>query len=393
MPVKKRNGVYHWETMVNRVRYYGCFNGKDGEAIPQSEREAEDMLAATRLQIRAGTYGRKCDDNFAAFVTQVFLPYAKANHANPRHAEFRSEVLKRYFGRWRLPEITRMMIESFIKERLQSKTVRKETVGGRRVHKTRSPTTVRKEVALLAQIFNHARQERLINYNPCDEVGKAVRKKIPARVRRNRFLHLDEEPRLIEQLKDRREHLLPAVRLALWTGMRRGEILRLRREDPNFSGKTVSRTIRGEIWQVPPGWLLIERSKNGRPRTIPMSGKVRDVLFRLCQDAACGGYVFGNIRTGGHILDIKKGFTSAVTDAGIVNLTFHDLRHTWATRAAELGVPEPVRRDILGHSPTSVTDGYTHSSPEARERAMELVANFGNYGKITATAFQEAVAV
>jgi integrase len=82
-----------------------------------------------------------------------------------------------------------------------------------------------------------------------------------------------------------------------------------------------------------------------------------------------------------------------VTDAGLSNLTFHDLRHTWATRAAELGVPEPVRRDILGHSPTSVTDGYTHSSPEARERAMELVANYGNYGKITATAFQEAVAV
>ena len=84
--------------------------------------------------------------------------------------------------------------------------------------------------ALLAQIFNHARQERLITFNPCDEVGKAVRKKIPARVRRNRFLHLDEEPKLIEQLKDRREHLLPAVRLALWTGMRRGEILRLRRD-------------------------------------------------------------------------------------------------------------------------------------------------------------------
>jgi integrase len=146
--------------------------------------------------------------------------------------------------------------------------------------------------------------------------------------------------------------------------MRRGEILRLRREDPNCSGKTVGRTVMGEIWQVPPGWLLIERSKNGRPRTIPMSGKVREMLFGLCQDAASGGYVFGNVRTGGHILDIKKGFTSAVADAGIVNLTFHDLRHTWATRAAELGVPEPVRRDILGHSPTSVTDGYTHSSPK-----------------------------
>jgi len=204
---------------------------------------------------------------------------------------------------------------------------------------------------------------------------------------------VEEEPRLVEQLKDRREHILPAVRLALWTGMRRGEILRLRREDPNFSERAVSRNIKGEIWQVPPGWLLIERSKNGRPRVIPMSGKVRDMLFSLCQDAACGRYVFENISTGRHILDIKRGFTSAVSDAGISNLTFHDLRHTWATRAAELGVPEPVRRDILGHSPTSVTDGYTHSSHEARERAMELVANYGNYGKITATTFLEAVAV
>ena len=56
-------------------------------------------------------------------------------------------------------------------------------------------------------------------------------------------------------------------------------------------------------------------------------------------------------------------------------------------------MPEPIRRDILGHSATSVTDGYTHSSYEARERAMELVVNYGNYGRITATAFLEAVAV
>jgi hypothetical protein len=75
-------------------------------------------------------------------------------------------------------------------------------------------------VALLAQIFDHARQGRLIDFDPCGEVGKAVGKKIPARVGRNRFPHLGEEPKLIERLKDRREHLLPAVRLALWADTR-----------------------------------------------------------------------------------------------------------------------------------------------------------------------------
>ena len=56
-----------------------------------------------------------------------------------------------------------------------------------------------------------------------------------------------------------------------------------------------------------------------------------------------------NGRTGLGLNDIKTGFTSARRESGILNLTFHDLRHTWATRAAECGVPESVRRDILGH--------------------------------------------
>ena len=63
--------------------------------------------------------------------------------------------------------------------------------------------------------------------------------------------------------------------------------------------------------------------------------------------------------------------------AGIDHLTFHDLRHTWSTGAEELGVPEAVRRDILGHSPGTMTASYTHSYAEARERAVKLVSEYG----------------
>jgi len=41
------------------------------------------------------------------------------------------------------------------------------------------------------------------------------------------------------------------------------------------------------------------------------------------------------------------------------------------------GVPQAVRRDILGHSPVTMTHSYTHSGYEARERAVELVATYG----------------
>jgi integrase len=67
---------------------------------------------------------------------------------------------------------------------------------------------------------------------------------------------------------------------------------------------------------IRPGWLLIEKSKNGRPRTIPMSGRVRRVIERLCEEAVAGEYVFESIRTGQKIVDVKHGFTSACGEAG-----------------------------------------------------------------------------
>src|SRR3712207_6353037 len=77
------------------------------------------------------------------------------------------------------------------------------------------------------------------------------------------------------------------------------------------------------------------------------------------------------------ITDIKRAFRSACDEVKLNDLTFHDLRHEWSSRAAECGVPEHVRRDILGHSSTSITGDYTHASPEAMEEAMELVAAYG----------------
>lgn len=158
--------------------------------------------------------------------------------------------------------------------------------------------------------------------------------------------------------------------------MRRGEILSLRLEHVNLTGRVQTFVVKGETLEVRPGWLLIERSKNGRPRAVPMSSRVRDMMAGLYDDETLGEFVFQNERTGLSINDIKTGFTGACREPRILNLTFHDLRHTWSKRAAECGVPESVRRDILAHSSPTVTGDYTHKSPEAMEKAMELVADY-----------------
>lgn len=380
--IRKRGRYYHFEIWIDgERRAFGAFNGKDGLPLANDKREARDFEGRIRQEVIAGTYRRGEDRDelklFPVFVDKVYLPFAREHHSSPAHDEFRCAVLKEYFAGRRFDQITTMLVERYVEERLRTETVRVvKGPEGEKTPKRRAPTTVHKEVVLLSSIFNMARQERVVAENPCDFIRKSVRKKIPARVVRNRYLTIEEERTLFDNLTGRREHITTAVRLALLTGMRRGEILGLRWEHVNLGPVPRTFVLRGETWEVAPGWLLIERSKNGRPRVVPMSGRVRSLLRTLAEDETRGEYVFQNGRTGVNVKDIKTGFSGACREAGIDNLTFHDLRHTWSTRAAECGVPESVRRDILGHSPGSMTASYTHSSPQAMELAMELVADY-----------------
>ena len=72
----------------------------------------------------------------------------------------------------------------------------------------------------------------------------------------------------------RREYLRSIAKVALFTGMRKGELLRLKRDDVNFGSVSLTHVIKGEVWEILPSWLLIEKTKNGKPRTIPMSQRV-----------------------------------------------------------------------------------------------------------------------
>lgn len=381
MPVRKRGKFCDFEFWLDGRHYSGTFNGKKGLPVCTDRRQARDLVAIERQKIREGNLPhqkREESKDFSAFVDRVYLPFAKEHHSWPRHDEFRCEVLKKHFAGKRFDEITPMAVVGFIKKRLSSTTVRKEvSADGKKVNKERSPTTVNKEVTLLSSIFLMAIRERIATRNPCNELPKSVRAKIPARHKRGRRLSAAEEQRLFGVgLQGRRGHLYDIAEVALLTGMRKGEVLRLEPKHINLGATVQIFVINREKFDVPPNWLIITESKNGKPRVIPMSGRVRRRLEALCSDVTCGRYVFGSVRTGRRITDIKRGWRSACEAAGIEDLRFHDLRHEWSSRAADCGVPEHVRRDILGHSSGSMTGDYTHASPEAMEEAMELVAGF-----------------
>lgn len=143
-----------------------------------------------------------------------------------------------------------------------------------------------------------------------------------------------------------------AIVIALYTGMRLGEIYRLRPEH----------------WDRGAGTVLIERTKSGKVREIPLTGRVSEILAirfaryktRLFPDKSVDRLI------GRFAYERKKlkGFT---------RWRFHDLRHTFASWVIKAGVDPRTAMELLGHSSLDMTTRYTHTSLDRKRAAIALL--------------------
>lgn len=172
--------------------------------------------------------------------------------------------------------------------------------------------------------------------------------------KRERVLTGDEEAHLMKALETRNPEARRAAIIALNTGMRRGEILKLRWSyvDDAKGVITLPKSI----------------TKAGKEREVPINAKVRELLAEMRSfPLGEGDYLFHHRK--GDILSDKKGaFHAALREAEIEDFHFHDLRHTFASRLP----PDPyLRRDLLGHATVDMSAHYSHTSVEERRRAVE----------------------
>lgn len=149
------------------------------------------------------------------------------------------------------------------------------------------------------------------------------------------------------------DHLEPIVLLALNTGLRRGEILGLRWSDYR----------RGSLHVRGAG------TKNQQSRVIPLNAEAKEVLMKW---GSTGDWVFGG-EDENPLTTIKRSWTSVRKLAGLPQLRFHDLRHTFATKLLRNGVDIRTVQELLGHSQIEVTARYLHSDESAKRAAVELL--------------------
>jgi integrase len=151
--------------------------------------------------------------------------------------------------------------------------------------------------------------------------------------------------------------LQPIITFACSTGMRRGEILNLEKTDINLENRSAT----------------IRTSKNGEPRIIPLSRRALDAVAKAMSVTE---KVFGG--KGGELLqtaNLEYNFRMAVKRAGLKDLRFHDLRHTFATRLVQSNADIYAVQRLLGHKSLEMTSRYAHHDIESLRRAIDIGVN------------------
>jgi integrase len=147
--------------------------------------------------------------------------------------------------------------------------------------------------------------------------------------------------------------------VALFTGMRRSEVARLRWEFIDLEGRS----------------LTVPTTKNGDPLELPLSKFLHDMLTTRREANPKGEWVFPGRGKSGHLVESKK-FYARVTKTSGIRFTLHDLRRTFITIAESLDIPHYALKRLLNHRADSdVTGGYIVIDVERLRGPVERVAN------------------
>jgi len=324
MAVYKRKKIWYIDYRANGRRYK--------EAIGKSKRLAEAVLAKRKAEIAENRFldVAKARETTFEQLSGAYMDWAWVNKQSADRDKRSIQTLARWFGARRITEITPLSLEKYKRQRSR------EVCG----------STVNRELACLKHMFNKAIAWDLADENPVKKVR--MFKEPPGRVR---YLSHDEISRLLDAATS---HLKPIIMVALLTGMRKSEILRLNWKDLDFERQLI----------------MVRNSKNGEARQIAMSHEVEAILSRLPR-------VHKQIFTRADskpVLDIKTCFERAVRLAKIEDFSFHDLRHTFASYMMMNGAELLTVSRILGHKTINMTLRYAHLSPAFQRDAMNKLS-------------------
>lgn len=261
--------------------------------------------------------------------------------------------LKPFFKDTKMINITPQMVREFIKYLKDNTNL--------------SNNSINKNIALLRSIIQKQIDEGALFLNPVDKV-----KKLKVEIKERKALNSDEVKKLLEVCKKYDKDFYPMLVTAIFTGMRRGEILALTWDKINFTTKEIS--IDRNLYK---GQFVTPKTKTSK-RKIKMSPELIKVIreWQLKSKPNDNNFVFCN--ESGNSIDprnlVRRRFEPIVEKAGLGKVCWHSLRHTFASYLINKNVPTKYIQSQLGHSSIKMTiDIYGHLFPETCEQGTKAL--------------------
>lgn len=255
----------------------------------------------------------------------------------------------------------RAMIAKIIRPRLGARkvgSIRYTDIDNLHRSLRETPYRANRVLALLSKMFNLAVRWHMRPDNPCRGVERHSEDK------RERYLTDDERTRLLVAMQEhaakgnQEAQTVRAFRLAMLTGARIGECL---------SANWTQFNLQSGAWTKPSA-----HTKQKKLHRVPLSAPALQLLSEL-QETAKNEWLFPNSKGDGPQKDYKGSWAAIIKAAKIEDLRVHDLRHSFASEGASIGLSLPMIGALLGHTNSQTTARYAHLLDDPLRTAAEAI--------------------
>lgn len=332
----KRRGDNAWRVQIRKKGHPPIFRTFDYKV------DAENWAREIEREMDFGTFksAKEAEQTTFKDLAKKFAEDFAPFHYKGKAWKFKLEQLKETLDDYAISAISSRVVTEYRDARLKSPDSRYKSKLAEvpRV----SAATVKSELDLLSKVFDVAEKEFCIAI-PGGNPVRGVRKPAGGKTRDRRLTAKEHELLIVECDKSGNPWLKASVELAIQTGMRQGELLKLEWKNVHLKNK----------------FALLEDTKNKESRAVPLSKIAIDILKAL-QKNKINTYVIPIDR-----MTLYKAFVRACDRAKISDFTFHDLRHEALSRLAERGDFSVLEiASISGHKTLQVLKRYTHFQAE-----------------------------
>lgn len=335
--------------------YWIRYAGPDGRIRFESSgsnrlRDAEFLLLKRKREVREGKSpeieNRRIGNHSFNELAEKYIAWMEGRHRSASTKAYRISDLTSYFNNIPLRRFNTLLVEQYQTELINRGRLK--------------PASINKNISILKAMLKKAVDWQMVEEGILKKV-RAV-KNLPKNNRRLRYLSREEIHNLISTCRGNTRAI---VITALNTGMRKGEILNLKWENVDLKH----------------GFILLDKTKNGDRREIPINSILRTVLQNLPRRLDVP-YVFYDPLTGRPYKDIKRSFYTACKKAGITDFHFHDLRHTFASHLVMAAIDLTTVSRLLGHKSLTMTLRYSHLAPSHIAKAVKTLENTISKGQL-----------